>query len=451
MPLHHLPQTRSEIAGEKHDWIAVTADAEANRPCTSENPTVQQRSMLGSLRIRNFRLMAGSYLLSEAAYWMQYTVLSWMVLSLTGSAAVVGLTAALETLPMLVLGMTGGLLADRYPKRRIMMLYFGGWASLTAVLAGVTLLDVVQVWQVQLIAFGLGIVTALGYPAERAFVNELVGPDQLGNAVSISSAVVYLAGMVGPAIGGLMIIMVGPGWSFLIAAVCYTVPLVALTRVRADELYSHPPVPRQRGQLRAGLRYAVSRPDVLWPIILVGLFGMFTANLTVTLAVYAKSVFHSGAGGYAILTTSVAVGSLVGALISARRHRTRLRTLVLFAAMLSGLYIAAAAAASQLLFCALLLGIGGSTALLLTSANSTVQVAAHDNIRGRIVGIYLLVYFGGAAIGGPLVGTIVEHFGPHVGMLIAGALPGIATLLIAVWLTIRLRAIVPAMVRESRM
>ncbi|MEV0288913.1 MFS transporter [Kribbella sp. NPDC050820] len=401
---------------------------------------MQRRTTFGSLRTTNFRLMATAQLLSNTGWWVAYTAQNWLVLSLTGSPAAVGLTAALGSLPTLVFGLAGGLLADRYPKRRILLFYYAGWTCAAALLAGLTLAHVVQAWQVQVIAACSGVVLAIGFPAQQAFVSELVGPAQLRNAISINSSVVYLAGLVGPAVSGLLIGTVGPGWSFLMTAVFYLAPIVALTRIRADELHARPPVPAQRGQLRAALRYAVSHPDVLWPTILVGLYAMFTTNLAVTLAVYAKSIFHTGPGGYGLLTASVAVGSLGGALISARLRHTRLRTLMLFAALLSALYMVAAAAQAQILFCALLLGIGASTLLLQTSANSTVQLAAHDNIRGRIVGIYLLVYLGSSAVGGPLLGIIVQQFGPRTGMLLAGALPGISTLLIAaILLTMRLR------------
>jgi len=418
----------------------MTAEANTERSSTPEGPTMRRRTTFSSLRTRNFRLLEAGQLISNIGWWMQFTVVSWLVLSLTGSPAAVGLTVALEVLPMFVLGLAGGLLADRYSKRRILLISYAGFIPLPVLLAALTISDVVQAWQVMLIAAGFGIFDALSYPARQAFITELVGPAQLRNAISIHSSAIYLAGMAGPAIGGLMISTVGPGWSFLVTAACYTVPVVALIRIRTDELHTTPPVPAERGQLRAGLRYAVGRPDVLWPTILVGVFAMFTGNLTVTLAVYAKSVYHSGPGGYGLLTTVVAIGSVFGALIAGRLHHTRLRTLIMFAAVLSTLYVVAAAAPSQLIFCALLLGIGASTLLLSTSANSTVQLAAHDSIRGRIVGIYVLVYFGSMAIGGPLLGTIVQQYGARAGMLIAGVLPGISTLLIAtILLTLRLR------------
>ncbi|MFE3002465.1 MFS transporter [Nocardia sp. NPDC059246] len=401
--------------------------------------STRSSSSFGSLRFRNFRLMASSTLLSGVGYWMGLTAQSWLVLSLTGSAADVGLTAAFLFLPSLVLGLAGGVLADRYPKRRVLVFGYVAWSSLSALLASLTLSHVVQAWHVQLIAAGIGSVNALCWPAQSASLAEMVDPASLRNAISINSSGTQLSALAGPAVGGLLTSSVGPGGAFLVAAVCYAVPILAMTRIRAEELHTQAPVPSARGQMGAGLRYAASRPDVLLPTILIALYGMFTGNNSVTLAVFAKSVFDSGSGGYGLLTSTVAIGSLIGALISARLHRTRLRTLVMFAATLSALYMLSSVAPTQLVFCAVLLCIGANTLLLQTSTNSTVQLAAHGSIRGRIVGIYLLAWSGGIAIGGPLVGNVNQHLGPRAGMLLAGVLPGVVTLLIALRLAIHLR------------
>jgi len=290
---------------------------------------------------------------------------------------------------------------------------------------------VVAPWHVYVIAFGLGLVTAVDNPTRQAFANEMVGPDQLRNAISINSSVFQLGGLIGPAISGLLVNAVGPGYAFALNAVSYTAPFVALLLMRESELTIRPKAAAQPGQLREALRYVRSTPELLWPIVLVAIFGMFTANLPVTLAAYAKSVFHSGAGGYGLLSVVVALGSLTGALISARRPRSRLRTLLGFGSLLAALNMVAAAMPNQLSFAVLLFGVGISTLLLLTSANSTVQIAAPDSLRGRVMGLYLLVLIGGAAIGGPLIGAADEHLGPRVGMLIAGALPDLGVGLIA--------------------
>lgn len=391
----------------------------------------------GSLGSRNFRLMEGSFLISNTGYFMQITATYWLVLSLTGSPADVGITSGLMFLPVVVLGMAGGVLADRYPKRWIVLFIYVGWAALTGLLAGLTLSHVVQLWQVQLIATGLGILNALGWPAQQAFVTELVEPVLLHNAVSIHSSSTQVALLLGPASGGLLISAVGPGGSFLIAAASCLAPVAAVTRIRAHELWTLPPLPVQRGQLREALRFALARPEVFWPTILVGVFGVFTGNLSVTLAVYAKSVYDSGPGGYGFLSATVAVGSLLGALLSLRLRRSRLRTLVLFAALLAALYTLSAAAPTLHIFVGLLAGIGAGTLLLQTLCNSTVMLAAHGSMRGRIGAIYILVWSAGIAVGGPLVGAIDEHLGPQAGMLLAGAVPGLVTFLIAIRLGAR--------------
>lgn len=356
------------------------------------------------------------------------------MLSLTGSAAAVGITTALQFLPTLLFGLVGGLLADRYPKRRILLATQVGMGALAALLAVLTLTHTVEVWHVFLIAFGLGMVTAVDNPTRQSFVNEMVGADQLRNAISINSSVFQLGGLVGPAVSGVLINAVGPGYSFAINAVSYIAPGIALLLMRTSELNGIPRAVAQTGQLRDGLRYAAARPTVLWPTVLAGVFGMFTANLPVTLASYAKSVFHSGAGGYGLLSVIVAVGSLTGALVSARRPRATVGTLLVFGGVLAVLEVVAAAMPDELSFCAVLLVLGAVTLLLFTSANSSVQMTAHDGIRGRVMGVYLLVFIGSAALGGPLLGSIDQHFGPRFGMLIAGLVPGGVTVLIAAWL-----------------
>jgi MFS family permease len=213
--------------------------------------------------------------------------------------------------------------------------------------------------------------------------------------------------------------------------VSYLAPFTALLLIRESELNIAPRTPAGRGQVRAGVRYAVGRPDVLWPTMLVGLLGMFSSNLPVTLASFAKSVFHTGPTGYGLLSAVVAVGSLGGALISARRPRARLRTLLAFAAALAVAEMLSSFAPGQLSFCVVLLGVGASTLLLMTSANSAVQMASPDGIRGRVMGLYLLVFVGSAAIGGPLLGSADQHYGPRVGMLLAGVASAIAVAAIA--------------------
>ena len=389
-------------------------------------------STFSSLRTRNFRLFVSGQLVSYTGAWVQRIAQDWLVLTITGSATAVGITTALQFLPTLLFGLVGGAIADRYPKRRVLLAAQVGMSSMAAALAVLTLTHQVQVWHVFLIAFGLGTVTSVENPTRQSFVNEMVGPDQLRNAISINASVFQLGALIGPAISGVLINVVGSGYAFTINALSYTASTTALLMMRERELHSPPTAAARDSRLRDGLRYVASRPEVFWPTVLVGVFGMFTINLPVTLAAYAKTVFHSGAGGYGLLSSVVAVGSLGGALISARRARTRLRTLVTIAGVLAGVEMLGSLAPSEWSFCLSLIAIGGATLLFLTSANSSVQLAADDSIRGRVMGVYLLVFIGSGALGGPLLGWFDERLGPRTGLLLAGAIPAVAVLLVAI-------------------
>ncbi|MFF1832490.1 MFS transporter [Paenarthrobacter sp. NPDC058233] len=400
----------------------------------------EPRGRFAALRSRNFRLMALGFFSANAGWWMLFTAQSWLVLNLTDSAASLGMTGALVYLPSVFLGIAGGVLADRYPKRRILISYFSGWAAVSVILAVLTLTGTVRLWHVQLLLAGIGVVMALGFPSFHPLVAETVAPESLRGAISLTFSVAQLAALLGPAIAGLLITTVGPGGTLIAAAACYAVPLISMTRVRTAELRSLPPLALRRGGLRDGIQYALGRADVFWPTVLIGLFGMFTINLPITLAVYARSVFESGPGGYGLLTTVVAVGALLGALISAGQSRTRLRTLALFGGILSVLYMVSSAAPNQIVFCILLLGVGTFTLLLQSSCNSTVLMAAHGGIRGRVMSLYMTVWFLGIAIGGPVLGAIDQYLGPQAGMLLAGVLPGAATVLVSMRLAFRLRS-----------
>ncbi|HTZ44609.1 MAG TPA: MFS transporter [Jatrophihabitans sp.] len=384
-----------------------------------------------SFHIRNYRLFATGQLVSNTGAWVQRIAQDWLVLTLTGSATAVGLTTALQFLPTLLLGMCGGAIADRYAKRTVLLLTNTGMGLLAAALAALTLTGRVLPWHVYLIAFVLGIVTAIDNPTRQAFVNEMVGPAQLRNAISLNASIFQLGALVGPAVSGYLINAVGAGYSFAINAVSYLAAIVALVRID-DRLLVRTGAPATAAvRLFDGIRLAWSQPAIRWPIVLVGVFGMFSINLPVTLAAYARSEFHSGPGGYGLLTSAVALGSVLGALASARRARTRLRALAGIGGTACAALVLAASAGAEWGYLLTLVAVGASTLLFLTSANSTVQLAAGDEVRGRVMGLYLLVFIGSGSVGGPLLGAIDQHLGPRVGMLLAGLVPGVAMLLVA--------------------
>ena len=399
-------------------------EAEGQRTLDDQAPSSGFRAMFGSLRIRNYRLFCLGQLFSNTGQWTQRVAQDWLVLSITGSTTDVGITVALQFLPSLFFGLPGGLIADRYPKRRILQVTQCGMALMASVLAVLTLTHTVRAWHIFLIAFLLGSFSVVDNPTRQSFVNELVGPGRLRNAISLNSAIFQSGALLGPALSGLLISLVGPGYAFAINALSFAAPLTALALMDTAKLRRRTVTRRAPGQLRDGLRYVRDRPSLLWPTVMVGIFGMFSGNLPVTLAALAKYVFRSGAGGYGALSSIVAAGALIGALVTASGW-PRLRWVVGSGLAVASLDMIASAVSSQVAFSALLLLIGVFTMTMLASSNSIVQITAGDHIRGRVMSVYFLVYLVSAAVGGPLLGSIDQHLGPRFGLFLTGAVPGV--------------------------
>ncbi|WP_258024614.1 MFS transporter [Streptomyces bambusae] len=378
-------------------------------------------SMFGSLRIRNYRLFAIGQLVSNTGTWMQRIAQDWLVLALTGSASAVGITIALQFLPMMLLGLYGGVLADRLPKRPLLVATQSAMGLTGIALAALTLTGQVQVWHVYLTAFLLGLVTVVDNPARQSFVSEMVGPEQLANAVSLNSANFQSARLVGPAVAGILITAVGSGWAFLLNGLSFLAPVTGLLLMRAHELHRAAPAPRAKGQLREGLRYVSGRPELIWPIVLVGFIGTFGFNFPIWLTAFVDDVFHGDAGTYGLFNTLLAVGSLAGALLAARRGPARLRLLVAAAVAFAVLEIAGAFAPGFWLFAALMVPIGMFGLTVNVVANSSVQMATDPEMRGRVMALYMMVFTGGTPLGAPLVGWVTDHFGARVGMAAGGA------------------------------
>ncbi|MFF9865333.1 MFS transporter [Streptomyces sp. NPDC013953] len=392
--------------------------------------TTTDTSTFASLKVRNYRLFFTGAIVSNTGTWMARITQDWLVLSLTGSAAAVGITTALQFLPMLLFALYGGVIADRYPKRRLLLLSQGALGLCGLALAVLTLSGHVQVWHVYLIAFLLGMVTVVDNPARQSFVSEMVGPAQLRNAVSLNSANFQSARLVGPAAAGLLIASVGSGWAFLVNGLSFLAPVAALLMMRTSELHRVDRAPRGKGQLREGLRYVAGRPELIWPITLVGFIGTFGFNFPIWLTAFADDVFHVGPGAYGFLNTLMAVGSLVGALLSARRGTSRLRMLVGAAVAFGVLEIAAAFSPAFWLFALLLVPIGMLGLTVNVTANSSVQMATDPVMRGRVMSLYMMVFVGGTPLGAPLVGWITDTYGARVGFAAGGAVSLAAAVLI---------------------
>ncbi|KUN87668.1 MFS transporter [Streptomyces bungoensis] len=376
--------------------------------------------MFSSLRIRNYRLFFIGQVVSNTGTWMQRIAQDWLVLSLTGSSAAVGITTALQFLPMLLFGLYGGVLVDRLPKRPALLCTQSAMAVTGLVLAALTLSGHVQVWHVYLAAFAVGLATVVDNPARQSFVSEMVGPGQLQNAVSLNSANFQSARLVGPAVAGLMITGVGTGWAFLANGLSFAAPIAGLLLMRARELHVVERAPRGKGQLREGLRYVAKRPELIWPIVLVGFIGTFGFNFPVWLSAYADDVFHAGAGAYSLFNTLMAVGSLCGALLAARRGTARLRVLIAAALAFGTLEIVAALAPSYWLFALLMVPIGIFGLTVNVTANTAVQMATDPAMRGRVMALFMMVFMGGTPVGAPVVGWVTDTYGARIGFALGG-------------------------------
>jgi MFS family permease len=387
------------------------------------------RDTFSSLRVPNYRLYAGAQVIATTALGMQRVAQDWLVLQLSGSVAAVGVTVAMQFTPMLIFGLLGGVIADRYSKRVLLMLTQSTAALLAAVLAVLILTNSVQVWHIWALAFIGGFVTVVDNPARQVFVNEIVGPKLLRNAISLNSSTFQLGALIGPAVGGIAISVVGSGWAFAINSLACLIVVGALGMMNTKTLLHTPVAPRGKGQLAEGLHYAASKPTILFTIIVLGAVAMFAYTMPVLLAAYANDVYRVGSAGYGFFNALVAVGALTGAVLSTRRMGVSLR-LVIGGAVVLGVVQASASLSPDIVVFGLLMALSGAASLLfLTSANSLVQMSTNLSIRGRVMALYILVQLGGQALGGPVMGWIIEQFGPAWGLAVSGIVP-LATALV---------------------
>jgi len=378
-------------------------------------------SLFSSLRVRNYRLFASGQVVSLSGTWMQRVAQDWLVLNLShNSGTAIGITTGLQFAPFLFFGLYGGVIADRFPKRRTLVI--------TQVVMGVLalwlgLLDVtgaVQLWHVYALAFALGTASAIDAPVRQAFVTELVGPSLLPNAVGLNSATFNAARVLGPAAAGLMIASVGTAWVFLANAASFVAVIGCLLAMRDDELYVGKPAGRRPGAVREGLSYVRARPDLLAMIFLVGVIGTLGFNFQITSALLTKNTFHHGAESYGLISAVYAFGSLLGALASARRGRPSLRVVFVAAAAYGVLEITAGLMPSYWSFFAVLIPFGFATLTFSTATNTSIQTSVSAVMRGRVMALYLLVFMGGTPIGAPLIGWIGQAAGPRWSLIIGG-------------------------------
>ncbi|WP_232676294.1 MFS transporter [Nocardioides sp. R-C-SC26] len=380
-----------------------------------------------SLANPNYRRYAAGSLVSNTGTWMQRVAQDWLVLSLGGSGVALGITTGLQFLPILLLSPYAGVVADRLPKRRLLQVTQASMGITAGALGLLAILDLAQIWHVYVLAFVFGVGAAFDGPARQSFVSELVDADDVTNAVGLNSAGFNLARILGPALAGLLIGAFGggasaTGWVIGLNAVSYLAVIAQLRRMDQDLLHPARPTQRRRGALREGVRYVAGQPRMVLILIVVFFAGTFGMNFQITSALMATDVFAKGAGEFGVLGSALAVGSLTGALLAARRTRIRHRMLVLAAVGFGVAEIVAATLPSYtafMLFCPV---IGFCTLTLLTSANSILQVSAAPEFRGRVMALYMTIVMGGTPVGSPIIGAIGEHWGPRWTLAVGGAM-----------------------------
>ncbi|WP_166354247.1 MFS transporter [Phytoactinopolyspora limicola] len=408
----------------------------ANPPSPAPSQRSGLRATFGAFRIRNYRLYVSSQILTNTCGWMQRIAQDWLMLTLTGDVAMVGLTVALQFSPILAFGLFGGVIADRYDKRRILMITQSIMGVVALTLGLLTLTGVVAPWHVLAMAALLGVTTVVDNPARQSFVPELVGLNHLRAAISLNASVFQLGALVGPMLAAVSIELVGEGFAFVANSGACMLAVVLLVVMRRRELNPPPAVSRSRGQLREGLAGVRRHPRLLWPTVLVGFVAISGINLATVLTAYADEVFESGAGGYGMLSAMVAVGAIAGSLATTQRH-ARLRQLVFGAAVIGVLEIMAATMGHKVAFSMVLVAVGMAILMYLTSSNALVQSTSAPTMRGRVMALYIVVLLGAQALSGVLIGWIASTFSPQVAMAACGIGPLLGALVIGIALARR--------------
>jgi len=373
-----------------------------------------------ALAIPNYRRYLRGQSVSLMGTWMQMTAQAWLVLTLSNSASALGVIVALQTLPVLILGPYGGVIADRVNKLRLMISLQTAMGVQALILGILTVTGEVRLWQVGVLAALLGLNNAFENPARQSFMLEMVGRDSLRTAVSLNSTMVNLARVVGPAIGGVLIATTGVGVCFLINAASFIVVVWTLVSLDRSAITPSTPLARGKGQLREGLRYVASTPELGIPLLMMALAGVFAFEFQVTLPVFAKQALDQGSEGFGLMTAAMGVGAVGGGLLVAARGRTGLRPLTIAAAAFGVVLLLAAMAPTLPLALGALVLVGWGSVTFMAIGNTTLQLAAAPEMRGRVMSLWFVAFQGSTPIGGPLLGWAMGWAGARVGLGVGG-------------------------------
>ncbi|RAX50452.1 MFS transporter [Arthrobacter sp. AQ5-05] len=394
--------------------------------------------MFSALKIPNYRLWTAGALVSNIGTWMQRVAQDWLVLTILTNhdGTATGITTGLQFLPILFLGPFAGVLADRMNKRKLLLITQSSMGVFATILGVLVATGTAELWHVYLLAFGLGVASAFDAPARQAFVSELVPARELPNAVALNSASFNLARLAGPGVAGLLIAAFGTGPAFLINAASFGAVIFSLAKMRSEQFQPTMLVARQKGQIRDGLAYVRKRPDLLLIFALAFVVATFGLNFQLTNAMMATDIFHVGAGAFGLLGTIMAVGTLAGALLAARRGKPRMRYLLGGAVGFGAMALIASFMPTFFWYAVMMVPVGLASLTFLNSANTMIQLSVDPAYRGRVLGLYIMVVQGGTPLGAPLVGWLGTEFGARwsVG---SGAVLSLAAGLIAVVVVLR--------------
>jgi MFS family permease len=383
--------------------------------------TAALRRPFASLSVANYRRYFAGQLISLTGNWTQVVAEMWLILSLTGSGVAVGVTAALQFLPMLLFSAWGGVLADRFPKRSLLMVTQGLMALPALTLWGLTSAGAVAPWMVFALVFARGTINAADFPARQSFAIEMVGADRVVNAVSLNSVLIHSARILGPATAGILIATVGVGTCFLVNAVSFGAMVLALGAMETAELRSPPLASPQGTTVRAALRYVRRTPALAIPLAMMALVGTLGYNFQVILPLLARFSFDGGASAYTLLAVAMGAGSVLGALAAGARGRVGPGLLVGAAFGFGVAALIAAGAPTLALEAVALVPLGAASVTFAAGVNSSLQLTAEPSMRGRVMALYSMVFLGSTPIGGPITGWLSESIDPRASLVVAGA------------------------------